>query len=64
MWHVTAVRIIDFVRAAESRLLSILAGFASPQFNGSSVIFLNNPVCIAGVDRHRNQIEECTVALF
>jgi len=62
--HVTAVGIIDFVGAAESRVFSVLAGFGSPQFDGAMIVFLNDSVCIAEVDRHGNQIENCTIALF
>src|SRR4029077_14028554 len=61
--HVTAVGIIDFVGAAESRLFSILAGFASPQLNGTTIVFSDDAVCIARINRDRHKIEQSTITL-
>src|SRR4030095_2776072 len=64
MPHRPAIGIIDFVRAAESGFLTAPPGIVSPQFNRSLLVFLNEPVGIAGVHRYRNQIEQSFVALL
>src|SRR5438093_6321975 len=64
MPHWPAVGIIDLARTAESGFLTVSPGSVSPQFNRSLVVFLNEPVGIAGVHRYRNQIEQSFVALL
>src|SRR5690242_16687739 len=64
MPHRPAVGMIDLPRTTESGFLTVSSGIASPEFNRSLVVFLNEPVGIAGVHRYRNQTEQSFVALL
>src|ERR1700752_1464144 len=64
MRHWSAVGIVELQRTAESTFVATTTGRASPQFNGSLIVFLNGAVRIAAVHRYGNQIEQSFVALL
>ncbi len=62
--HEPAIWIEDLVGATIPFARIILLGLASPQIHSTMVVFLDQPVGIAAIDGHRDQLEQVTISLF